>query len=96
MKLFKGLDLSVRDSMDSNLHWVNLLFSSMILNCIKKIKALKTKLGESISTFHFYPINQDQNAGNPSTFSLTCAFLPWLLIDPLLDSQGFQMVSFCP
>lgn len=65
MKLFKGLDLSVRDFMDSNLHWVNLLFSSMILNCIKKIKPLKTKLGESLPTFHFYPINQDQNATHP-------------------------------
>ena len=30
IKLFKGLDTSVHDSTDSNLHWVQLLFLSMI------------------------------------------------------------------
>ena len=33
------------DFMDSNLHWVNLLFLSMILNVYQKDKSLENKAG---------------------------------------------------
>lgn len=55
MKLFKGLELSVWDFTDSNLHWVKLLFLSMILNVDQKDKSLENKTGGVYFNIPFPP-----------------------------------------
>lgn len=61
MKPFKFLYLTVEGFMNSSLQWVKLLFSVRFEMFARKIKSLEKYLREWKSTFHFYPINQDQD-----------------------------------
>lgn len=59
MKLFKGLDLSVRDFMDSNLHWVNSLGQFTVFlydfKLYQKDKSLENKTGGVNVNIPFLP-----------------------------------------